>query len=78
MNAPVLKALRRFLVCAVVITGLLTAVVLFAPQEAVAAPCCDSCDVRLANCLAGCGGLPLCEDRCFLRAETCFENCIEC
>jgi len=78
MNTTFLRALRRFLACAVVITAVLAAVVLFAPEEAVAAPCCDACDLRLTTCLAGCGGLPTCEDHCFTRAETCFNNCIEC
>lgn len=78
MNTTVVKAIHRFLICAVVITGVLSAVVLLAPEAAVAAPCCNACDLRLTTCLAGCGGLPSCEDRCFVRAETCFNNCIEC
>ena len=78
MKTPFAPTLRRLLVCALAITAILTGVLLLTPEEAVAAPCCDTCDIRLENCLAGCGGLPICEDRCEFRAETCFNNCIEC
>ena len=70
--------LRRILVCSLAIMAILTGVLLLTPEDAVAAPCCDTCQPRLENCLAGCGGLPICEDRCEFRLELCFENCDPC
>jgi hypothetical protein len=46
-------------------------------QNAVAAPCCSSCDARYEACLAGtahpaCGGDPACCDQ---KVFNCYSNC---
>lgn len=52
-----------------------------ADQNAIAAPCCDSCDQRQLNCEAGiiytwCGGDPACCEQEVLNR--CWRWCIEC
>lgn len=79
MKAPVFKALRRFLVCAVVITALLTAgLLLLTPETAVAAPCCSFCDARLDKCVLDCGGGPACDEACLEQLASCYRFCIFC
>ena len=78
MNTTFAPTLRRLLVCALAITAILTGVLLFAPEEAAAAPCCFSCDRILERCEAGCNGDPACLNNCLQIAQSCYNVCIFC
>jgi hypothetical protein len=44
-------------------------------DQAVAAPCCSSCDDGYAYCLASCGYTPECFDYCDAKWDRCFRYC---
>ena len=75
MKTTLAPTIRRLLVCALAITAILTGVLLFAPEEAVAAPCCSSCDTILENCEVDCDGDPACLDDCWDKAFNCYRWC---
>ena len=44
-------------------------------QEAVAMPCCSSCDINWQACYNNCNGDPTCQYNCDTKADKCWSYC---
>ncbi len=63
----------RWLALGMVVMALLA--VGLSSTDAVAAPCCSSCESGYSYCLASCGYTPACFDYCDAKWDRCFRYC---
>jgi len=75
VRKDVQRLLRRFLILAVLMTGLTLAAFGVVENKAGAAICCDQCFLNYDNCVDGCGGNPTCEQGCYNTLVSCYRFC---
>lgn len=74
-HTEITSLIRRLLVLAVLITGLVFATSDFGGSQAGAAICCEQCFVNFDNCLNDCSDNQACIDGCNHTLQSCHRFC---